>query len=630
MRVYDPFASLRAVPRESRYFLFLFALGFLVKYNYALLVIYNVPSVTGLLLRNVVHLLLVAYLATPLVRGRKGRSLLLLILFVYTVIYFLPNLYYNRYFGNYLSYNDILMGQGFTPVSVLARQLLRPWDILFVGDLLLLGYLARRLNGSGVEEGIRSLLKGNTPRLRLFVLVLLLFLVGQVVATNRLLGRPKPRELFETSTGGFVSVYGVVPLYLYEIYRHHALAKAQKAPVEPARKPPVSLIEADAIDRNPNIVVIQMESVDAQLIGRRYSGVEVTPFLNELKAESLYASDFYAQHVNGSFDAEFAMFTSRYPLNKTYAFKYNDMSTFDSLIRILNENDYETMAFHGNEATFFHRHKAYRELGFDRFYSRKDFEMDSRVYEAEHEHLGVNDYDFLLQSLDHIASAPEPFFAFLITVTSHTTFNFYPESQERDAFEQITPALTRDYFNSVAFLDRSLRMFFSGLEERGVADNTLFLLYSDHDAAVESDLYSSTRAFETERPNLELPEHIPFFIKHEDVAPGVISKIATTTDIAPTILDLIGANRVPGDFAGSSVLHPEEKPVLFLHEVPQLFYKDHLFTLELTGDNGSYEVVEVGRLQNPREKNVQLTNEEKERALGLIEETREIIRTRRP
>jgi hypothetical protein len=69
---------------------------------------------------------------------------LLWFLLLYTVLYFLPNLYYNRYFGNYLSYNDILMGQGFTPVSVLARQLLRAWDIFFVGDLLLLGYLTRR------------------------------------------------------------------------------------------------------------------------------------------------------------------------------------------------------------------------------------------------------------------------------------------------------------------------------------------------------------------------------------------------------------------------------------------------------------------------------------------------------
>ena len=630
VRDYNPLASLRGLSRYHRYFLLVFALGFLVKYNFALLVIYNVPSARGLLLRNLLHLLLIGYLGTPLVRSRKGRALLLWILLLYTVLYFLPNLYYNRYFGNYLSYNDILMGQGFTPVSVLARQLLRPWDIFFVGDLLLVGYLTRRLKGSGTEESIRNLLEGRAPGLKLPALLIVLLLVGQIGVTNLLLGRPRPRELFESSTGGFVSVYGVVPLYLYEIYWHHALAGNGQATKQIAKMPPVSLNETDAVDQRPNIIVVQMESVDAQLIDRRYNGVEVTPFLNELKKESLYASDFYAQHVNGSFDAEFAMFTSQYPLNKTYAFKDNDMSYFDSVIRILNDNDYQTLAFHGNDATFFHRHKAYRELGFDRFYSRKDFDADATVYEADHEHLGINDYDFLRQSLDYIASAPEPFFAFLITVTSHTTFNFYPESQARDAFEEITPALTRDYFNSVAFLDRSLEMFFSGLEERGLADDTLFLLYSDQDAAVESDVYSSHRAFVTERPNLELPEHIPLFVKHEDVAPGVISKIATTTDIAPTILDLLGANRVPDEFAGTSLLHPEEQPVLFLHEVPQLFYKDHLFVLELTGENGTYEAVEVGRLEDPRERDVQLTKEQKESALTLIEQTRQIIRTRRP
>ncbi|MFO8044010.1 MAG: sulfatase-like hydrolase/transferase, partial [Alkalispirochaeta sp.] len=226
--------------------------------------------------------------------------------------------------------------------------------------------------------------------------------------------------------------------------------------------------------------------------------------------------------------------------------------------------------------------------------------------------------------------APEPFFSFLITVTSHTAFDFYPDSFAVDAFEDATPPLLRDYLNSAAFVDHALEMFFSALDARRLTRNTLVVLYGDHDAAVESPEYTSRREFTPRRPLREHPEHVPLFIKHDDVAPGVISKTATTTDIAPTVLDLIGADSLPGDFVGSSLLHPEEEPVLFLHEVPQLLYKDHLFALELTGENGDYHVTEVGQLPHPREVYVEISDEQKEEALEIIQFTRQIITNRRP
>ncbi|MFW5694888.1 MAG: hypothetical protein ACOCYB_06950, partial [Alkalispirochaeta sp.] len=71
-------------------------------------------------------------------------------------------------------------------------------------------------------------------------------------------------------------------------------------------------------------------------------------------------------------------------------------------------------------------------------------------------------------------------------------------------------------------------------------------------------------------------------------------------------------------------------PVLFLHEVPQVLYKEHLFALELAGENGDYEVVEVGHLPNPREEYVEISHEQKEEILQIIQFTREIIANRRP
>lgn len=627
MNRHDPLAPWKDLSKDATLFLLIFVVGFLLKNNYSLLLIYRVPVVSGVVVRNLFHLLLLFTLGVHLTASRNGRVFLLTVLGVYTV-FFLGNLYYNRYFGNYLSYNDLLMGQGVRPVRVLARQLWRPWDVLFIADLPAIGFFFHRLNGEGSRTSLRAALRRGVSTNRALLFLALALLPTQWLLGNLLLDSPSPQKLFERSTGGFAAVYGVGTLYAFEIYHYHFVPGEEDGTAENGRTQEIALGEEPAVAEKPNLVVIQVESLDANILDFEYEGTEVSPFLNRMKEKHLYAESFYAQHVNGSFDAEFSFLTSLYPLNKTYAFKNNDMSLFDSLVRVLDENGYETLAFHANDGEFFHRNKAYAEMGFDRFYSREDYDEEETVFREGRSYFGVNDYDFLLQSIDYIEAAPRPFFAFLITVTSHTVFDLYPPSEEREEFADVTPILTRDYFNSVSFLDQALEMFFFQMEARGLAEETVFLLYSDHGAAVESQLYSSHP--ETELPQqFERPERIPMMIVHKDVPSDVIAKTGTTVDLAPTVLDLLGAERVPEEFAGRSLLFPEEEPVLFLHEIPQILYKDHLFAMTLGPENGGYEITEIGTLGNSREEHVEMPKTEQEEILELIEFTREAFENRR-
>jgi phosphoglycerol transferase MdoB-like AlkP superfamily enzyme len=86
-----------------------------------------------------------------------------------------------------------------------------------------------------------------------------------------------------------------------------------------------------------NIIVIQLESFDQKIINYRHNNRKVAPFLNKLKENSLYFNNIYAQHVNESFDAKFSFLTSLYPRNKNYAFKTNDMSKFNSIVKVLKK-----------------------------------------------------------------------------------------------------------------------------------------------------------------------------------------------------------------------------------------------------------------------------------------------------
>jgi len=603
--------QLKSLSKMQKIFFLTFGLGFMIKYNYLLTQIFRAPSWLGGILRNIFLLLLLAYFILPLSKTRKGQKRLIIFSGVFTFI-FMANLWYNRYFGNYLGFTDIIVSESIGSPLVVLRHIMNLWDPVFVLDLLIMGYIYPALPRTispdkGAQQKGQSIGKDRKTRV-LVGIILILLLTTQILATNMLMGNERPLDLYERSTGAFTSVYGIIPLYFFEAY--HAQFHLNDLDDKPEIPPEISAETLDGEEKiadKDNIIVIQVESLDEKMLGHEYNDREITPFLNDLKEKSLYGENFFTKHVNGSFDADFSLLTSLYPINRTYAFKQNDMSQFATLPRVLQEKGYHTMAFHGNEAEFFHRHQAYPDMGFDEFYSREDFSLEDREMDMEEGYLGINDYDFFKQSLDYLEQGEEPFFAYFITVTSHTPFDFYPEEMMVDEYKDIDDKLLHDFFQSISFVDSAMEMFFAELEERGLKDDTLFVIYSDHDASIDTNEYSSILEFELER-NVKKPEHIPLLIKHPEIEAGIIEEKGTITDLAPTILDILGAEDIPEEFLGRTLLAGEEEPVYFLHEFPQIFYREQLFLKELD------EITRVGHVKNRENTEVSLSSEQKEKA----------------
>ena len=607
--------------KKEKIFAITFLLGFLIKYNIIVLHIFNVPSVISVFFRNLAFIMFILYFIFPLIKNKTGRLLIFLLSFLFS-FFFISNLWYNRYFGNYLSVSEMTTGEGYNPLGVVFRHIFNIYDPLFIIDLILMGFTIK----TGKNSKKRFQAKLNYSKIRklktgiIVLLFILVVLMGQIFITNLAFGGFTPVELYNNSTPGFVNVYGVLPLYTFELLYDYGEEDFETVERRLPETEDELLDEDQLIDDYNNIVVIQVESLDKKTIDYEYNGREIVPFVNSLKEDSLYGNDFYAQHVNGSFDADFSLLTGMYPVNRLYSFREHDMTKFPSLVNIMNDLGYKTMAFHGNDASFFHRHKAYPELGFDEFYFRENYSLEDREYVIEDNYLGINDYDFLKQSVDFIERADEPFFAYLITVTSHTPFSFYPEEFEQEEFEDLNSQLVRDFFNSLYFVDQSLEMFFNELEARGLKDDTLFVIYSDHEAAIETQEYSSSVNFNVDR-NIKEPEHIPLLIKHPDLEAGKIEKTGTITDLAPTILDIIGINDMPKEFMGYSIMNPEDKPVLFIHEIPQILYQDQLFVNEFD------EFIKIGHVED-REQDLELDAETQELLLDKIRYSRDIKQRR--
>jgi len=142
---------------------------------------------------------------------------------------------------------------------------------------------------------------------------------------------------------------------------------------EPEQVVPVKYAGMSA---NKNLILIQVESLQNFVIGKRIAGQEITPNLNKLLGSSLYFPNFYPQTVDGnSSDAELTVNASIYPLRVGSTFFRFPGNKYNSLANILKEKGYYSVAIHGDAASYWNRHATYPNLGFDEYWDITKFQI---------------------------------------------------------------------------------------------------------------------------------------------------------------------------------------------------------------------------------------------------------------
>jgi len=247
-----------------------------------------------------------------------------------------------------------------------------------------------------------------------------------------------------------------------------------------------------------NVLVIHYESMQTVNIGLKFNGVEVTPTLNRLVKDSIYFSNFYSQvSVGTSSDTEFTFNTSLMPTNNGTAFVSYFNREYVAIPGLLRDKGYYTFSMHANNGSFWNRNTMHETLGYERFYSKTDYEIDEVIG------LGLSDRSFYKQSIEKIKeinAKGEPYYGTLITLTNHTPFSdtdLYGEfdvslkttkineetgMEEEVIYPYMEGTKLGNYFKSSHYADVALGEFIDALEAEGILDNTVLVIYGDHDA----------------------------------------------------------------------------------------------------------------------------------------------------
>lgn len=323
-----------------------------------------------------------------------------------------------------------------------------------------------------------------------------------------------------------------------------------------------------------NVIVIHAESMQDIALNRTFNGEEVTPNLNRLIEEGLFFTNFYSQvSVGTSSDTELTFNTSLMPTQNGTAFVSYFDRTYIATPSLMKEKGYYTFSMHANNADFWNRRAMHESLGYDKFYSKETYDVDKENIIG----LGLSDKEFFSQSVEKIkkiSKEHEKYYGLLITLTNHTPFSDtdkYGEfavtmktttTNEDGTTEEIeAPYLEGtklgNYFKSVHYADAALGEFFQSMDEAGLLDNTVVILYGDHDARLPRSDYNLMNNYdpltdsvkskddetyeEYDSFDYELDRKVPLIIWTKDgKVKGKVDYMMGMYDVMPTIGNMLG------------------------------------------------------------------------------------------
>ena len=317
--------------------------------------------------------------------------------------------------------------------------------------------------------------------------------------------------------------------------------------------------------RGKNLIMIQAESLQSFAVGLRVNGREVTPNLNRFAREASFAGDLYVQTgLGNSADSEFLANAGLYPARSGVAYvRFADRS-YDALPRLLRARGYAALAMHGDRAGFWNRAHMYPALGFERFVSKKDYEVDE-VFG-----LGLSDGSFFRQSLAMLEAQERPFYAFLVTLSSHYPFGF-PELLKAAAFDQgdeAEGAILRSYLAAIHYFDREFGKFIDGLKSSGLYYESVIILYGDHAAIPKWDAASLAKLLgkdlDDER-SWRAVNTVPLMVRVPGVAtlPHIAGRALGQIDIPASAASLLGFEFSSGFGRNIFAPEPASAPVIF-------------------------------------------------------------------
>ena len=520
-----------------------------------------------------------------LFKAKKQFTYLMIISFLFTVICIVNSLYYT-YYMSFASFS--LIAVSLTVVDVgdaVVKNVLQFKDFIFLWQLIFMLIYHHHLKKkkyydfAGPKENRKKRFSGTL--ISGIVVYIIFFSTVTAVEFSRL-SKQWNREFLVTKFGVYTyqlnDLFKSLDAKFNTLFGYDNAAKNFREYYDNNR---IKYSDNEFTNEfeGKNLIVIHGESIQDIALNTKFNGQEVTPNINKLRSEGIFFENFYAQASSGtSSDSEFTFSTSLLPVtNGAVAVSYWNRE-YETLQKMLKEQkDYRVLSFHANNGEFCNRNNFHKSLGYDKFYSKNSFDVTDENLIG----LGLSDKEFFKQLVPKLKEEYEKngkFMSTLIMLSNHTPFDALDKYGEFDvdikeevtvpdengnmvskkvSYPYMEDTKLGNYFKSVHYADSAIGELIDELDSAGLLDNSVIVLYGDHDAKLpKSDfnrLYNYNKEENTtydkddekydefDYYDYELNRSVPLIIWTKNKQYNkTISTTMGMVDVVPTLSNMMG------------------------------------------------------------------------------------------
>ncbi len=281
------------------------------------------------------------------------------------------------------------------------------------------------------------------------------------------------------------------------------------------------VITAQGKEQHFNIMLVMIESLDAEYLAEFGSDKGLTPNLDKLAKQSLLFGQFYATGNRTTRGLEAVTLSIPPTPGRSIVKRLGHESGFWSLGNVLKSKGYDTRFVYGGRGYFDNMNAFFTGNGYTVVDQSNVPEEDIGFKNA----WGMADeylYHQVIKLADTAYSQGQPFFFHLLTTSNHRPYTF-PDGRID------LPSGKGGRYGAVKYTDWAIGDFLAQAQQKPWFNDTLFVFVADHTA---------DSAGKTALPLYRY--HIPLLIySPAHISAQQVDKVASQIDLAPTLLSIL-------------------------------------------------------------------------------------------
>lgn len=463
----------------------------------------------------------------------------LAITFVITLIWSFCNVFYARFFHQYLNWSSIGQAGNLSDASVVNSMLaeFHTIDLFYPIMAILFFWIYIRSRGNNItSKSLRTIILTWLICAILGIIVHISYIFhphyGVVYALEKTMFTPEKMDSMWPNWTVFHK--GFFRRLVVDQLTRDSEIKLTKEQIEEIEKAysdhSQRVTKRTAPDSIKNVIFILVESYLSVTSDLIVDGQEITPNLNKLKRDStVYFNSHMRPNVSigESADGQFIYMAGLLPLHSEITVSKAKRDTIIGLPEQMKKifPDLKSYTLIPTNPSLWEQQPMTEAYGFDHLYSMIDYQA-----EIDRENDGfLSDGMIFNYASFKDKSIQQPYFSLILTMSMHQPYDAF-EEHGFEVTDKNLPQRYKNYLNSCHFFDMQIGKYFEELKAKGLYDNSLIIIVSDHDAR--------PRYLDMEG---KISDDIPIYIINGGFNPSEAwDGECNQLDVYTTILDIMG------------------------------------------------------------------------------------------